>query len=168
MAQDATYQTKVYMERGGERLVVGSGGKIDVESGGQINIMDGAGFAPAGGVTIGQGAVSTVLSIINLPPLVRTVLLSGTSTMTAGSFWLTSVSAGREVFLMFCGGSTSTASGLVLVSLSGCTLLNSVGLSISTMELNNSGASYPGIMLRAIEDDVWATVSQFGDIDDAQ
>ena len=34
---DATYGPKVYMEQGGDRQVVASGGSLDVESGGEID-----------------------------------------------------------------------------------------------------------------------------------
>jgi len=37
---DASYETKVYLEQGGEKLVVASGGSINVESGGKI-LVDG-------------------------------------------------------------------------------------------------------------------------------
>jgi hypothetical protein len=191
MAQNETYITTVYQEQGGNKYVAGSGGAFAVESGGSIGIYSGAQMTVESGgnlalaganlagddarrilvselggtVIIGQGATSTVLSIVNLPKNVRTVLLSGTSTMIAGSFWLTSVSAGREVFLMFGGGSTSTASGVVTVSCSGCSLLGSVGTAISGFQMNMS-ASHCAILLRAVEDNVWAVVSQYGDIDD--
>jgi len=39
-SQDATYQAKVYHERGGDRVVVQSGGEIDVTSGGIMNVVD--------------------------------------------------------------------------------------------------------------------------------
>jgi len=191
MAQDETYQTTTYHERGGDRYVIGSGGEFAVESGGSVAIYSGAQMTVesgakfelagqdlagddarrilasemAGTVIIGQGATSTKLSVVNLPANVRVVILSGTSTMTAASFWLTSVSAGREVFLMFGGGSTSTASGAVTVSLSGCSLLGSIGTNISGFVMNMS-ASHCAVFLKAIEDNVWAIVSQYGDIDE--
>ena len=40
-AADTTYGTKVYHERGGDRVVVASGGSIAVESGGTIDIEGG-------------------------------------------------------------------------------------------------------------------------------
>ena len=45
---DATYQTKVYVEQGGDRQVVASGGSLDVESGGQIDVESGGSLKLAG------------------------------------------------------------------------------------------------------------------------
>jgi len=302
MAQDETYQTKVYLEQGGNRFVVGSGGEITIESGGTLSIPAGAVYvgsggnmtilsggqlsvATAGSMTIGSGGLMTVasggawsvatagsaavgsgglfhilsggafsiatggsgvvgsggtftvasggtlsiaiggsivfdsggtltmlsgagmsmessvnwglaganfavddarrilaselagtviitasstrLSVLNLPKNVRTVILSGTSNMIAGSFWLTSVSAGREVLLVLGGNSNSTASAMVKVSLSGCALLGSTGLPVSTFGMYNSLASHPMVQLKAIEDNVWAIIFQKGDINES-
>ena len=41
-AQDATYQTKVYNDNGGDRLCVNSGGSITVYSGGDLDLKSGA------------------------------------------------------------------------------------------------------------------------------
>ena len=41
-AQDATYQTKVYIDNGGDRLSVKSGGTITVYSGGDLDLKSGA------------------------------------------------------------------------------------------------------------------------------
>lgn len=194
---DATYQTLVYLDSGGDRLNVTSDGQLLVEVGGSININSGAtlvldsgaglsmassvNFGLAGQdvavddmrrvlisqqetVVIGQGATSTVLSVVNLPKNVKTVILSGTSTMINASFWLTSCSEGQTVWLLYGGNSTSTNSGVVTVSMSGCTLLDSIGVSISTFVMNMS-ASLPAVYLQAVEDNCWAIVTQRGDID---
>jgi len=175
---------QIVAESGGSIVIASAAGTLRMESGATLSVYSGTVFGLAGGnlagddvrrilvselagdtVIIGQGAISTILSILNLPKNVRTVILSGTSTMVAGSFWLTSVSQGREVFLLFGGGSASTASGTVTVSTSGCSVIGSVGTAISGFKMNMS-ASHCGILLRAIEDNIWAVISQYGDIDD--
>lgn len=52
---DGTYQPKVYMQQGGDRQVVASGGSLDVESGGEIDIESGGSLKLAG-VAIGATA----------------------------------------------------------------------------------------------------------------
>jgi hypothetical protein len=171
---DATYNTKVYLQQGGDRLFAISGGSVLIESG--ANFQLGGGNIAAedarkilvsefGAQTV-ITASSTKLSVINLPANVRTLIISGTSNLVSGSFWLTSVSAGREVLIMFPGASCSSVSTHVLISCSGCTLLGSVGTSISTIGLYASGASMPMVMLRAVEDNVWAITAQAGDVDE--
>ena len=156
-----SYQTKVYHQQGGDAEIVASGGTIRILSGGIIDVRSGGILRPGGGVVIGQGAVSTVLSIINLPEFARIVVLSGTSNLVNASFWLTSCSAGRQVFLLYPGPSASNASGVVNLSCSGCVLLGSVGISISVMALGNS-ASHVMLELLAVEDNVWAIVRAYG------
>jgi len=184
MAQDETYQTTVYMERGGNRLVAGSGGEITLESGAVLSMISAATLGLAGGnlavddarrilvsefgdtVIIGQGLTSTVLSVLNLPKNARTVILSHTSTMVSASFWLTSVSQGREVFLF--GGPGSNLSGQVDISTSGCILIGSCGIPISGVEVHNSGSAISCWMLHliALRDNVWAIANEYGDVDE--
>ena len=45
---DETYGNKVYMQQGGDRQVVASGGSVDVESGGEIDIESGGALKIAG------------------------------------------------------------------------------------------------------------------------
>lgn len=45
---DATYHTGFYVQQGGDRAVVASGGSLDVESGGEIDIEAGGAFKLAG------------------------------------------------------------------------------------------------------------------------
>lgn len=158
MAEDATYQTLVYREQGGNALVVKAEGEIFVNSGGVVKIAD---MNIAGISVIGQGATSTILSVVNLPDC-KFVTLSMTSTMATGSFWLTSCKAGAEVYLFLASGSTQ--SGCVHVSLSGVTLLGSIGVPITSFTMYNSAASTPGVHLIAMKDNVWSIVSEFGDI----
>ena len=76
------------------------------------------------------------------------------------------MSAGREVYLNLqgdaSGGFTNNNTSLY-VSMSGCTLLGSVGAEVSSLELHTSAASDCGVHLLAIADNVWAIVGQFGD-----
>lgn len=181
MAEDTSYITKVYHEQGGDRYVAGSDGEIIAESGGQITVASGAnlglGGSELGGTTLRQmlvsnpipvliatGAVSDVFSVVNQPKNVRMVNFSMTSTIVSASFWLTSCSAGAEVYLTVFPG--STLSGQIDVSLSGCTLLDSVGVPISGFMMFNSGStiSAPKIHLIAPKENVWSVVAQGGDI----
>ncbi|HRT22385.1 MAG TPA: hypothetical protein P5318_19920, partial [Candidatus Hydrogenedentes bacterium] len=50
-AADNTYTTGFYVEQGGNRAVVASGGSLDVESGGEIDIESG-GYLKIGGTAI--------------------------------------------------------------------------------------------------------------------
>jgi hypothetical protein len=57
---DATYNAKVYRKRGGDELVVASGGKILVESGGSVQTESGVGAVAGTGVAVteyGNGIV---------------------------------------------------------------------------------------------------------------
>ncbi len=209
MAQDVTYQTKTYHERGGDRYVMASGGTMAIESGGSIfitnsaqmtvsgtinllsggtlSMISGASFGMAGEnvaaddirrilaseqggtVDIEAVALAAVLSTINLPKNIRMVRLVGSATLVSGSFWLTSVSAGRELFLHLVGdvsGGFTNASTQIDVSLSGCILLGSVGAALSGFEMHTSLASDCGVHLVAVLDNTWSIVSQFGDIDE--
>lgn len=120
--------------------------------------------------TIGAAAVSTVLSEINLPYNARYVEISTTSTLLVGSFWLTSCSAGAEVFLRFGTSNTSNKSTGINVSLSGCILLGALGDQLSSFSayVSASGGgdnlSYAMVHLIAPADNVWAILGQFGDI----
>lgn len=204
MAQDETYQTNVYFEQGGNRLVAASGGTFAVESGGSALIQDsgtltlstgaalsvisdavfglvGQDVAPADvrrimselgdTVIIEPAALATKLAAadINLPKNVRHVRIYGSDAAQSMSFWLTSVSAGREVWIHLQGDSTGTftnASTQVDVSTSGCILLGSVGAAISGFEMHTSLASDCWVHLAAILDNTWAIIGTHGDIDE--
>jgi hypothetical protein len=49
---DNTYQTKVYLAQGGDKIVVTDGGKIEIETGGQL-VINGVSFPTTLG-TAGQ------------------------------------------------------------------------------------------------------------------
>ena len=187
MAEDATYQTLVYRERGGGAEVVKSGGIIRGHSGGIMSMESGFVMNLASQEILAKdmarvvhsqnvplliipaaGAVSLSAQNENLPYNTRFVKILGSDATISASFWLTSCSAGAEVFLHLCGDSIGTftnASTQVDVSCSGCILLDSVGAAVSGFEMYTSIASDCGVHLLAIADNVWSIVSQFGDID---
>lgn len=190
MAEDATYQTLVYHERDGEAQVVKSGGIIRGHSGGIMSAESGFIFTLASQdiltkdmtrvvhsrndplVTIGAAAVSTALSVINLPANVRYVEISGTSTLLNGLFWLTSCSAGAEVFIRFGTSNTSNQSTCIFVSLSGVLLLGSLGAALSSFSayISASGGgdnrSFAMVHMVAFQDDTWSIVTTHGDINE--
>jgi len=204
MAQDATYQTKVYHERDGDRYVAASGGTIAIESGGSaicadsttINLGAGAALSMESGavlglvgedinltdmrkvlasewgaaVEIGTGtavATESVYTQSNLPKNARIVTLLGAVSASVASFWMTSVSAGREVFLRLVGDSTggfTTQETRVSVNASGCILLNSLGAAVATFLMYTSTNSNCLIHFVAPYDDVWAAVTEIGKV----
>jgi hypothetical protein len=186
MAEDSTYQTKVYRERGGDAEVINSGGILRGHSGGIMSMESGFIFGLASQEILAKDmarvvhsqlvpllitpvTAATNLAVSNLPYNTKFVKILGLSTVLHGSFWLTSCSAGAEVFLQLCGDSTGTfgcASTLIDVSCSGCILLGSVGDAISGFEMHTSLASDCGVHLVAFVDNVWSIVGQFGDINE--
>lgn len=178
---DETYQTKIYTLQGGDERVYESGATLNLESGATVSMISGAVLGFAGQNVnavdarrlIGSEfknveilASSTRLSVLNLPANVRFVIISGTSNLVSGSFWLTSVSAGREVFIQFGTLSTSTASAHIMISTSGCRIIGSCGTELSSILLYMSTASRPFLHLATPDDDVWAIVRQYGDINE--
>ena len=193
MAQDATYQTKVYHERNGERYVAGSGGTVAIESVGSLALYSGAQLTMEAGATIelaDEGIVATDLrhllvsewgdtvilnslqyasgmAVSNVPANARIVTIVGSTSMAAGSIWMTTVSAGREVLLRLVGDLTGTFTNnatQVSVNASGCTMLTSWGAVTPTFELNTSIDSHTWILFKAIADDVWAVVATGGKV----
>lgn len=200
MAQDETYQTTVYMEREGNRVVAGSGGTFVIESGGSmtfadsttINLIAGAAFSMESGailgllgtdvnatdmrkvlasewgaaVEIGTGTTLATESLFvpnNLPKNVRIVNLLAAVSASLASFYLTSVSAGREVFIRLVGDSTGAFTNnetYTSLNCSGCILLNSIGGVINTLHLWASTNSNHTVHLIAPFDDVWAVVNE--------
>ncbi len=191
MAQDATYQTKVYMERGGDRYVAASGGTIAIESIGSLAIYSGAQMTVessvnlelAGGNLAGDDArrllvsewggteviipslAISVLAISNVPKNARVVTVVGSVDMSKGSIWLTSVSAGRELWLRLVGdvsgGFTNDNTSLAVIT-SGCIILDSLGGAMASFTMHTSAASDCGVLLKAVLDNTWAIVSEFG------
>ena len=178
MAVDETYQTKVYLQRGGDALVGKSDGQMNCESGFDFFLASQTILAKdvarvvhsqQDPTLIIPSSLNSVLAVSNLPANQKYVKILGSATMVSASFWLTSCSAGAEVFLHLAGDSTgafTNASTQIDVSLSGCTLLGSAGAAISGFEMHTSVASDCGVHLVAFADNVWSIVSQFGDIDE--
>ena len=191
MAQDATYQTKVYHERNGERYVAASGGTLAVESGGSAAIYSGANFTIESGATldlagtdtdatnlrrillsewganvnIGFSAGISVLATSNVPKNARIVTIVASEAASKASIWLTSCSAGRELYLRLVGDLTGTftnANTSLVVLRSGCVILNSLGGALPSFCMHTSGASDCGVYLKAVSDNVWAIVSELG------
>lgn len=183
MAEDATYQTKVYREQGGGAEVVQSGGIIRGHSGGIMSMESGFNFNLASQAILAKDIARVVHSwnnptVItpaladskltgqdNLPDNVRIVTILGSVTMSKASFWLTSVSAGREVLLRVVGDLTGTFTNnntSIRVTTSGCTLLNSLGGAITNLHMQTSAASDTAVHLFAVADNVWAIVGELG------
>ncbi len=191
MAQDDTYQTKVYMERGGDRYVAASGGVFAVESIGSLAIYSGAqmtiessvNLELAGGNLAGDDArrllvsewggteviiisnAISVLAISNVPKNARVVTIVGSVDASKASIWLTSVSAGRELWLRVVGdvsgGFTNNNTSLAVLT-SGCIILGSLGGVMASFTMHTSGTSDCGVLLKAVLDNTWAIVSEFG------
>ncbi len=167
---DETYQTLVYNERGGNALVVQSAGVLEF-AGADVTGLDARQLLVSNqtAVEITPAAAATVLPTKNLPKNVKMVTIYANSTVVSASFWLTSCSAGRDVWIFLRGDSLGTfteASTQIDVSCSGCILLGSDGTAISGFEMHASVASDCGIHLVAPLDNVWAIVGEFGDIDE--
>ncbi len=205
MAQDATYQTRIYHELGGERLVAASGGTFAVESGGSIfitnsaqmtisgtlNLLSGGTLSMISGASWGiagedvaaddirrilaseQGGTTVMIQLANdsllgtsnIPKNVKIVTVVGSEAMSQGSIWLTSVSAGRELFLHLVGdvsgGFTNNNTSLTVLR-SGCILLNSTGAPLASFTMHTSVASQCGVHLVAVLDNTWSIVSEIG------
>jgi hypothetical protein len=164
---DETYQTLIYHERSGDRMGIQSAGVLEL-AGEDITGLDLRLLASnETTVVIEPAAGAVVLPILNLPKNVKVVTFLGSDTTQSAAFWLTSVSAGRDVFMHLRGDSLGTftnASTQIDVLCSGCILLDSIGAAVSGFEMHTSIASDCGVHLLAIADNVWSIVSQFGDI----
>ena len=189
MAQDDTYQTLVYHERDGGAQVVQSDGIIRGHSGGIMSAESEFVFTLASQdiltkdmarvvhsrnvpMTIGGATGSTVLSVLNLPSNLRHLEISGHTTLLNGLFWLTSCSAGAEVYIRFGTSDTSNQSTCIFVSLSGCLLLGSRGNKLSSFSafISASGGgdnrSFAMAHLVAFQEDTWAIVDTHGNINE--
>lgn len=186
MAQDDTYQTLVYHEQGGDAEVVQSDGIIRGHSGGIMSAESGFILTLASQdilakdmtrviasrntpLVITPVPLATVLPTINLPYNTKIVTINTSDTADKPSFWLTSCSAGAELYLFLIGGLagafTHNAVSLT-VFLSGCTLMGSGGSALTSMTMYTSVASVPMVHLIAPADDSWAIVGQYGDVNE--
>lgn len=153
--------SKVGLEQGAERFFQDSDGYYNA-AGNDIdgNEMKYQLYDAIQKTTIGQGATSTKLSVVNLPADVQLVILSMTSTTVEGSFWLTSALQGRTIILRQNMG--STASGSIVISTSGCSIVGLTGSDVSVIHLINSTNSTGMITLKTFTDNEW-TVVDVGD-----
>lgn len=117
-------------------------------------------------LTITPAALSVKLTgYENLPYNIKFVTIVGSTAMSKASFWLTSCSAGAEVYLRVVGditGGWTNNNTSVYVSMSGCMLIGSVGDQLSSIELHTSAASDAMLHLIAPIDNVWAIIEQYG------
>jgi len=195
MVANDTYLTKVYHEHGGDRYVANSGGTFAVESGGSIAIYDSAkitvestavNFEIAGAdlaaddlrrIVISEQlmnsqnfvALATDLAVSNVPKNINVYTIWASDGATDGSIWLTSVSAGRELWLLLAGDSTGQFTNnltTIKVSCSGCKILGSLGNYVSHILMNASAASDCMVHFIAPYDNYWAIVNARGDVDE--
>ena len=194
MSATDTYRTKVYHENGAERMVVNSGGTLAVESGGSMLIYSGGQMTLESSITFGLAGTDTApepllrmlvseqlmdslvpiaasLKLVNsnIPANIGTFIIYGSATVVSASIWLQAVSAGRELFLGLFGDSSGTLGNnatQVAVSTSLCIILGSVGNYISNFTMNTSAASDVLVHLIAPSDNVWAIISQRGDVNE--
>lgn len=105
-------------------------------------------------------AISTSLATKNLLSTVTTIIISMTSNITSGSFWLNSVTAGRELLVKMWH--KSCASGQVEFSTSGCSLVNRSGSAISGFILKASAGSNTYVRLKCFTDNEWCVIDAGG------
>ena len=183
MAEDATYQTKVYHERGGGAEVVKSGGIIRGHSGGIMSMESEFVFTLASQdiltkdmarvvhsrnetVTYDAGAGATEYDPSYIDSNVRVMTVIGSATVAAGSVYLGPCSAGAELFLRLVGdivGGWGNDQTDVTVHLSGCILLGSLGSALTSMTLYTSGASDALVHFIAPTNNVWSIIHTNGD-----
>ena len=179
---------QLVIESGASILINSVAGTLVLESGATLSMTSGGVLGLAGqnlaiddlrrmlvseqagaAVTIIPSAAAVSLSVQNenLPANARYVTIQASDTVISGSFWLTSVSAGREVILRLVGdlsGGFAEASCQIDVSTSGCIILDSVGAAVSGFEMHTSAASDCMVHLLAVLDNTWAIINQYGDI----
>jgi|GEM_PF-1445093 len=78
-AADSTYTTGFYVQQGGDRAVVASGGSLDVESGGEIDVESGGSLKLAGTAITATAAEVNKLAAIGAGDVVTT---TNTKTLT--------------------------------------------------------------------------------------
>ena len=161
MAQDETYQTKVYHERGMDAIVFGSGGMGRVESGGSFRKP----------TAIIQAGGTDYLSVHELPFSYGTVLMMASTLVTSGSMRLGPCSVGADIMLKLLGDLTGTFTNHVTqidISISGadCLILASEGKSVSGFEMHASAASDCFVDLKCFTDGVWSVIDTGGDVND--
>ncbi len=181
---DNTYQPKIYRKQhanNAEEMVIAAGGKVNLEAdtsefgflGEDFNAQQMRGQARntnAAFTVTNLSTGSTVLSDMGgssppvLPSTYRTIKISCTSTIVAGSARLFSGEAGRfltiryttncansNIISVYCSGHIS--------GISGVRLLASTGSDLSCFLIRTSAASYGYVILQAEEDGVWSILT---------
>jgi hypothetical protein len=119
-----TYQTAVYTEQGGSKLVVASGGELEVQSGGTIDAQSGSTLGLAAALDMNAAVISNIgnagtdfASTGGLTLANALAVTTGGATITAGGI---TVSAGgisvTEGLTVTDGGATVTAGGLTVTA----------------------------------------------------
>ncbi len=110
--------------------------------------------------TVSASTASTTFTTtgVNLLDSIGLVIISMASNLLQGSFWLTSCVQGRNVIIKLTKG--SCASGSIVISTSGCSIVGLLGSDVSVIHLINSTNSTALIELRAYQDNEWTVVNQ--------
>jgi hypothetical protein len=164
---DETYQTLIYHERSGDRMGIQSAGVLelageDIAGDDLRRLLVSEWNAP---VVINFSAGISVLAESNVPRNARIVTIVGSVAASQASIWLTSVSAGRELYLRAVGdllGTFTNDNTSLAVITSGCIILDSLGGAMASFTMHTSAASDCGILLKAVADDTWAVVREIG------
>jgi hypothetical protein len=160
----STYQAKVGFYQGADRFFIKEDGFFQFDdqevTGTQLKAQLYTGMQKQ---IIGQGAGSTLLSVVNYPGEVGMVVFSMTSTMVTGAFAMVSgVKQGEEVLLKLAQGSTQ--SGEVTLTFSGCSYIGLYGSVLNSVTLQNSVGSAAYIKLKCFADDEWTAIDFINDV----
>jgi len=160
--RDNTYQNaRINLIQGGQILSIDDNGWFDFY-GDSITgqQMKGTLHAAAKVSVIGQGAGSTVFSQTNIPNSAKYIIFSMTSNLATGSAWLCSGPIiGQEMYIRIARG--SCASGMVLISTSGVSIIGLMGSVLSIIRLYNSAASCGACHLICKQDGEWAVAAVY-------
>lgn len=161
--RDDTYQNaRINLIQGGQILSIDSDGYFDFYGQDTVTGVELRGplLNAARMSRIGQSTDSTKFSQTNIPNSAKYVIFSMTSNLATGSAWLCSGPiAGQEMYILVTRG--SCASGLVLISTSGVSLVGLMGSAISIIRLYNSAASCGACHLVCRTDGEWAVAALF-------
>lgn len=106
----------------------------------------------------GTSTASTTLTSVNIAYYAKYVVFSTTSNGAQLSAWLTSgPKIGQELYLMLRQGSTC-ASGSIVISCSGVSLVDNLGVAKTIMHLIGSGASWGRAHLVCKQDGEWSVM----------